>query len=316
MLEETPAWTFTSKRPLTRWFEHVHLLHDRVVGYWFCLDRSSGTRLWERRLRLAEIAGIEDGIIVANERYYVCDISAPRRGCCGISLETGKLLWTPHGSSIWGRLLSLFHSEAPLYVLNGRCYCLSGRVFDIRTGRSVERVPKEEVQPPEEPESDTDILGRSRDPSDPVKLRVGDGLWLSHKSPSEPVAETEDEFPAWVWEFRLFLTDDEGRVKWQFDLKNTGYEICYCPYVDKCRYSAPYLYLVACEKRTTTMQRKIEVYNPTQFHLLTLDLATGCIAQDIQVTRNPVDVCRFEDIDENGVLVSESDRILHYFEKS
>ena len=32
MLEETPAWTFTSKRPLIRWFEQVRLLPSRVLG--------------------------------------------------------------------------------------------------------------------------------------------------------------------------------------------------------------------------------------------------------------------------------------------
>jgi len=76
MLEETPVWTFRSKRPLTRWYEHVHLLPNRVVGYWFCLDRSSGARLWERRLEPDEIVGIDDGVIVANERWRRLDLVA------------------------------------------------------------------------------------------------------------------------------------------------------------------------------------------------------------------------------------------------
>ena len=63
------------------------------------------------------------------------------------------------------------------------------------------------------------------------------------------------------------------------------------------------------------MWKKLEIYNPSQFHLLTLDLTTGRIAQDIQVTQKPVDVCRFEDIDEQGVLVSEPERVLHYFRR-
>jgi hypothetical protein len=105
-------------------------------------------------------------------------------------------------------------------------------------------------------------------------------------------------------------------VKWEFDLNDTGYEMRYCPYIEKCRYSAPDLYLLACEKRTTKKTKNDhEVYNPTQFHLLTLDVATGSIVQDIRVTREPVDQCRFEDIDDNGVLVSESERTLHCFEK-
>ena len=173
----------------------------------------------------------------------------------------------------------------------------------------IERVPKVEIEPPEEPESDTAILARSGDRADPVKLEVGDGMWLSHESIAAGMC-------VFVFEFCLSLTDNEGQIKWKFDLKDTGFEMRYCPYEERCRYSAPYLYLLTCEKRTTRMENKIAVYNPTQFHLLTLDLATGRIVQDIQITKTPVDVCRFEDIDENGVLVSDSERTVHYFEKS
>ena len=197
-------------------------------------------------------------------------------------------------------------------MADGRCYCRSGRILDVATGRLVERVSKDEIKPPEKLETETETLRRSKHLSDPVKLKVGDGLWLSHKLAAKPEVEPlDDEFLASVWEFRLFLTDDEGRVRWEFDLKDTGYETYY--YGEKCRYSAPYLYLLACEKRTTKKWKKIEVYNPTQFHLLTLDLSNGRIVQDIQVTRNPVDVCRFEDIDEQGVLLSGGDNLLHYF---
>ena len=177
MLEEKPAWSFKSKRPLTRWFEHVHLLSDRVLGYWFCLDRSSGSRLWERRLAPDEIVGIEDGVIVANERRRL-SFSSTRYGCYGISLETGKLLWTSHASGFWGwiLLMALDVKDCPVHVHDGKCFCRSGRILDVKTGRLVGRVPKEEVQSPEEPESDIDILARSRDPADPVKLKVGDGL--------------------------------------------------------------------------------------------------------------------------------------------
>ncbi|OHB85305.1 MAG: hypothetical protein A2V98_17945 [Planctomycetes bacterium RBG_16_64_12] len=315
MLEETPVWTFRSKRPLTRWYEHVHLLPNRVVGYWFCLDRSSGARLWERRLEPDEIVGIDDGVIVANERWRRLDFGSTRHGCYGISLETGKLLWTSHASGFWSWLLGeLDHRsrDCPVYVADGRCYCRSGRILDVATGRLVERVSKDEIKPPEKLETETETLRRSKHLSDPVKLKVGDGLWLSHKLAAKPEVEPlDDEFLASVWEFRLFLTDDEGRVRWEFDLKDTGYETYY--YGEKCRYSAPYLYLLACEKRTTKKWKKIEVYNPTQFHLLTLDLSNGRIVQDIQVTRNPVDVCRFEDIDEQGVLLSGGDNLLHYF---
>ena len=33
------------------------------------------------------------------------------------------------------------------------------------------------------------------------------------------MSNPSDEVLASVWEFRLFLTDDEGRVKWKFDIE-------------------------------------------------------------------------------------------------
>lgn len=293
---------------MVQWAEHVHLLPDRVVGYWFCLDRHSGARLWERRLNLAEIAGIEDGIIVANKRHYVCDICTPRSGCCGISLETGKLLWTSHGPGLWSRLLSEFHSESPAYVADGKCYCWSGRVIDIHTGRIVNRIPQTEITPPKPPESDETILRRTKDPADPIRLRVGDGAWLSHKVAVDPTENIWEELASKPWAFRLFLTDDAGSVKWEFDLKNTGYEDLY-----DTRYSCPYLYLLVGETPARRNEKKPADHDPWHSHLLTLDLANGRIVQDIQITRTPTDGCGFEDIDASGVLVREGDRTLHYF---
>lgn len=68
MLNETPIWEFRAKQPLIRWYEHVRLLTDKVVGQWFCLDRQAGLVHWERNHHPDEIVDIVDGVIVANER--------------------------------------------------------------------------------------------------------------------------------------------------------------------------------------------------------------------------------------------------------
>lgn len=66
MLKNEPLWRFTARAPLTRWYEHVRLLPDRVIGQWFCLDRSSGMPIWEQRLeRPDEIVGIASGVIIS-----------------------------------------------------------------------------------------------------------------------------------------------------------------------------------------------------------------------------------------------------------
>lgn len=327
MLKNEPLWRFTARAPLTRWYEHVRLLPDRIVGQWFCLDRSSGVPIWEQRLeRPDEVVGIESGVIVANERWRQSFGSA-RSGCYGISLETGKLLWTSHAPGLGGWILwlldflpdypNILFRDRPISVLDGKCYCKSGRVLDLRTGRQIERVPAQRVKAPQQLVSQTEVLGRTRGLDSSAKLKMGNGVWLSHKlGGNQNNTPTTDEYFDSVWDFRLFATDDNGEVKWFFDVNDTGYETCYCPYEEKCRYSFPYLYLLACEKRTTRRENSIEVYNPSEFHLLTLDLVTGQIVQDIPVLGKPVESCRFEDIDAGGVLASDADRTLLYFAKS
>ena len=152
--------------------------------------------------------------------------------------------------------------------------------------------------------------------ADPVRLKVSEGLWLSHKLEAKEKGElTSEEFSRSVWDFRLFLTNDRGEVCWTFDLADTGYEICYCPYEEKCRYSFPFLYLLVCEKRTIRKENNLEIYNPSQFHGLTLDVNTGQIIQDIRIFNEPKVQCRFEDIDEDGLLISYSERKMLLLER-
>ncbi|QDV56245.1 PQQ-like beta-propeller repeat protein [Rosistilla oblonga] len=316
MLNETPHWSFYAKRPLTRWFEHVRLLTDKVVGQWFCLDRQTGAVLWERNLRPDEIVDITDGVIVANERRRH-SFSSERYGCYGVLLDTGKLLWTSNSSGLWEGLRRLAGwMDCPIYVADQRVYCRSGRVLDVKSGDLLERVTKKCVEKPILPESETIILGRSKSLDDPVRLKVSEGLWLSHKlEAKENVDPTDEEFFKSVWDFHLFLTADDGEVRWKFDLANTGYEIRHCLYEEKCRYSFPFLYLLVCEKRTNKKEKSVEVYNPSQFHVLTLNVNTGQIIQDIRIFNEPKVQCRIEDIDEGGVLISDSDRKMLFFER-
>jgi len=316
MITNSPAWTFASKRPLTKWYGHVHLLPENVVGQWFCLIRRTGTVLWERNLRPDEIVDIVDDVIVANERRRQ-HIGSLRYGCCGISLDTGKLLWTSYSSGLKETLRRLTGwTDCPVFVADQRVYCRSGRVLDLKTGTLLERVLEEGVEIPQSPESETTILGRSKSMDVPVRLKVTEGLWLSHKLEAKQNIElTSEEFTKSIWDFRLFLTDDRGEVCWTFDLAETGYEICYCPYEEKCRYSFPFMYLLVCEKRATKKEKGVEVYNPSQFHVLTLDVNTGQIIQDIRIFNEPKVQCRIEDIDEGGLLISDSDRNMLLLER-
>ena len=65
MLDPSPTWAFESKEPLTKWYGHVHLLADHVVGQWLCVERKSGELLWQTRQHRANtICGFDSGVIV------------------------------------------------------------------------------------------------------------------------------------------------------------------------------------------------------------------------------------------------------------
>ena len=317
MLNETLRWSFRSKRPLTRWHEHVRLRPESAVGQWFRVDRCNGSVHWEHNLRPDEIVDISDGVLIANERRRL-SVGSLRYGCFGICLETGKVLWSSPSSGLGEGIRRLAGwTDCPIFVADHRVYCRSGRVLDVATGRLLERVPRESVEPRSLPDSETVTLGRSKSLSDPVRLRIWEGRWLSHKLAVEAdVNPTDEAFFKSVWDFRLFLTDDAGNIIWEFDLEELGYESCHCQYEEKCRYSFPHLYMLACEKRTTQMEGRTEVYCPSQFHLLTLDVTSGQIVQDVRVFDGPREQCRFEDMDEAGILVSDADRNLLYYERS
>ena len=135
MLIDTPRWSFHAKRPLTRWFEHVRLRPECVVGQWFCLDRRDGLAKWERHLRPDEIVAVSDGVIVANERRRL-SVGSLRHGCFGISLDTGKVIWASHSTGLLDGLRRLVGwTDHPVLVANHRVYCHSGRVLDVATGR-------------------------------------------------------------------------------------------------------------------------------------------------------------------------------------
>jgi len=73
--------------------------------------------------------------------------------------------------------------------------------------------------------------------------------------------------------------------------------------------------LLVCEKRATRKKKNLEIYNPSPFHVLTLDVNTGKIIQDIRIFNEPKVLCRFEDINKDGLLISDSDRNMLLLER-
>lgn len=154
MIEPNPRWSFAADRSLI-WYGHTQLLSDRVIGPWFCLDRETGSLIWQRTFRRPNtIRGVSERVIVASETRSDGPWTADF-GCYGICMKTGKLLWTSHAPGWWGRAVRLFDyipgftnelRDTPHHIRGSEVFCTSGRVVDLLTGTNLRRVPPEEVQ--------------------------------------------------------------------------------------------------------------------------------------------------------------------------
>ena len=285
---------------------------------WFGVDRHTGKPLWERAyFRPNCIVGVADGVVVASETRsdgpWTFDF-----GCYGISLRTGRLLWTSHRDGWWGRVVRLFDyvpgftnelRDVPARVTaGGEVVCGSGRVLDVRTGRRVRRVSPDEVgrARDDRPKTDAALLYDSGMVVGSTGVALSPGRRLSVKpavGPSPPG-------------FHLYLSDDRGTPVWAFDLAAaTGYEVTH-PNHYSYRLAGPHVYVVASEEpkwRPHPTKAHHIVPNRRRFHLLAVELGGGTVVQNVRLTDAPVAECRIEDVDERAVLVSIGTRKLRCY---
>ena len=155
MIDREPAWRFTSDRQLTQWYGHVQLLPSCAIGQWFCVDRQSGDLKWQRQhFRANSICGCDSGAIVAYEMRSDGPWTAGF-GCYGLSLESGKLIWSSHGTGIVGTLSRFFDfipgftnglRDSPRVVADGKVFCSSGRVLNVLSGKTVSQISPDDVR--------------------------------------------------------------------------------------------------------------------------------------------------------------------------
>jgi len=317
MVNSTPQWTFLSPRLAYR-FDQVRLLQTRVLGQWCCLNRSDGQLLWQKRFwRPNTVCGIVDQVIIATEAVRAAFVSG-NYGCYGISLETGKLLWSSHGSGWWGSLLRFCdylpsftneYRDAPHHVLAGEVACWSGRVLNAQTGEERRQVSPEEIRRHTEPKSPARELYDGVFANQRTRVKVAEGLWLSHK-------KALGVLPG----FRLYLLDDQDNVRWEFDPATTGLTIGGNFY--SYRYASfsaqpACVYIVASEEpneRAHSTKPYHVIPSPTRHHLLTLDVLSGRIVDDFVIDEDRVTGCQIEDIDAGGLLLSVEGTKLKYYQ--
>lgn len=315
VLAQTPKWSYTRRWGLTEGYEHVRLLTQSVLMPWRLLDRSSGKLIWKRRyFRPDSVCAVSEanGVIVACESRHESG-----GGCYALSLENGGLRWTAHGKGLWGKFLRLldfvpFYAnewrDTPSHVDGNECFCESGRVLDLRTGRTLRRMPR----------SDNEDLLREMRRTDAGKLYfdgevqvAADGRRIvNHSGNGQDYIETD-------WhQLHLSLLDANRTVLWNLDTKSLSYFIRgnYYSY----RLQSPYVYLLVSEeapwKPRSAMEPDLMTWNPAIYRLLTLDLWTGAILQNIRVSDTRIPGAQIEDVDERGLLVSVAGGTLHYYE--
>jgi hypothetical protein len=321
VIDPEPHWRFVAKRSLTQWYGHVHLLPDRVLGQWLCLDRISGESIWERSIfRANTIVGIAADVIIASEMRsdgpWTADL-----GCYGISLTTGELLWTSHGSGLGGAFLRVLDfvpgftndlRDSSHHVTSTECFCGSGRVIDVRDGRFLRRVSPEELKQHERPLTDFEHLAETGYRVDaPSRIQIRPDIWLSCRREGEPALRIAGRV-------RFFQTRDDGCHVWAFDLAQTrfagnGHSWRYCPGTGS---RPPVIYMIVSDEPNRAPDPKgrphFVVPRPTTYRLLVLDVTDGQTVQEVVLGRSESD-CRIEDVDETGLLVSYDGRRLHYF---
>lgn len=317
MLNPQPAWTFASKRPLTQWYGHVHLLPDVAVGQWFCVDRDSGELKWQRRyFRPTTIVGFDSDVIVASEMRSDGPWTASF-GCYGISLADGRLLWTSHRAGIWGRLVRWLDfipgftndlRDAAAHVAAGKVYCDSGRVLDVTTGRLLDRIdPGSAERPQAKPSVGSQFYRSGTEPTHPA-IQVAPDLFLRHAQ------ETEG------WQrgnLQIAAETQSGNRLWTFSIDQLGRHSTSNYY--SYRLAPPYLYLIVSDepnlKPHPTKRHYVE-HNPTLWHVVTLDIRSGRIVQDFSLGKEKSHECRIEDVDDRGLLISDAERRLSYFART
>lgn len=317
MLYEKPTWIVASKKPLTQWYGHAHLLPNHVLGQWLCIDRASGQIKWQRTFfRPNTIAGVDSGVIVASEMRSDGPWTATF-GCYGISLENGRLLWTSHGGGLWGRFGRLLDfvpgftnefRDTPRHVEGGKVFCRSGRVLDVRSGKLVQKLDPEVVCSHEKPVPVARQFYASCVEKIHPRVPIGNGLVLRHIQPAHGLQRGI---------FEIAAETDAGNPVWRFSIAELG------RHIDSNFFSyrlvPPFLYLVVSDEsrfKPHPTNTQYIVPNPTRWHLVTVALPTGEVAQDFSLDDEKLAECRIEDVDGDGLLIGKSNHHLAYYERT
>ncbi|MEM1181699.1 MAG: hypothetical protein AAGM22_25370 [Acidobacteriota bacterium] len=293
-------WHWRQEQPQSRSYCHALLLHDRVVGPWFCLDRGTGSVIWHRTDEpLNNLWRVVDSVVVATE-YQAHGPVTGRSGLQALDLETGETLWRLPPETSDG--------EAPTKVRDQKIVTSSRRILDPRTGEVVGMLP------PGEPYEKMAPIGRDLyhvggypvDGAGTVYLGTGEDYFEAKQS----AAEFSDEPPYFMplnmgrgEPFGFTMEGPTGEILWTFDLPVSK------AYVDGNYYSyrelgssIVFIYAQPTTDPTEWSPDEPET-EPAPWFLAVLDLRTGLVASTFELGTSAGEA-QIEALDPQGVLVS------------
>lgn len=308
MLSATPAWVLSDQMMTA--YDHMQLLPHRVIGTWLCAQRSSGKLIWSfDAMRPNQICGIVDSVMIATENYPVGMMGTGNFHRYGISLESGQLLWTSHPSGTCGEAspFSTWDLEdfdvdgdatAPRLVEDGKCLCKDGSIIDPLSGHQIGQMAPRDVELRASRMMNQRSSERSRAFYRSISqercrgIQLSRGKWLSG-----------ERFRS----LQFALCNVQGACEWSFDLRQIGYEQKHPSYY-QFRLVDQYIYIVAYEpfKEEPPVPGEWKPPEPRRFHLLTVDLTNGKVAQDIPIGNRRLCTCQLEDADQGGILIRAS----------
>jgi len=143
---------------------------------------------------------------------------------------------------------------------------------------------------------------------EPKKVSIGNGMLISHL-PFDNSCSRGD--------WKVIVDNENGKEIWQLSIKELNRHIDGNFY--SYRLALPYLYLVVSKEQNfkphPTKQHYV-VPNPTFWQLITVDLQSGKVIQEISLGTEKQEECRIEDVDEDGILIGKTNKEILYYERS
>ena len=316
-----PKWCFTSNRGLVRWYGHVRLLPDLVVGQWFAIQRMSGDTVWERKFhRINTVHAIVGDTILATEMRSDGPWTADF-GCYAIDLLKGTVRWSWYGRGLLGRLARIgdyvpgFTNELRTgfsHQIDDTVVTRAGDVLDIRSGEWQRRdkdLQAKSVEPA--PKSPAQILYKAKT----CILDSGICLTARHERAKKELPVTGSEGSGAKVQIRVQAHDSEGRKVWDWGPGDLGLHAV-TNYYGWRLVGSKIIFLGGEAPSVVPIDPAIPLRvkrNPTLYHLVEIDAISGKLTKRFQVTAAPSAECRIEDADEAGMLLSISGKHLGYY---